>query len=374
MQESVIRPDDINSYRKRNCFDDLCKFIDSNSGKSGKIAAICGLRRTGKTILMEQLALKYGCNEVYQVDIHDTMDDVFDLLDEKHDNDEKLVLIDEITNAEDFIENSAILADIYAKSGIDIIISADSPDIILKAESKALLGRIVKFDTTYISFAEYSFLFGISNINDYVEFSRKVIQHIKLNRENFIVTDRKIKRVSSTDYCPVKAESIIFYNTQNALAGKDFYVCQPTFSGDLAGEYDMLVYVKASGTHYAFEIKHNATFDAQGNYVDGQDKHLMNEDLRSISEESFGYREQACVLYNGKSFLAPNQTIYLNIADFLKTIDKTRDINRTMDALTSSLPVKSKESLTAISKTGDTPAPAPRSKPAISISKGCDRS
>ena len=69
-----IHPDEIFGLNKRYCFDDAIRFLDASKGTSGKILSSYGLRRTGKTDLMKQLALKYGIPYIYEVTPNDTME------------------------------------------------------------------------------------------------------------------------------------------------------------------------------------------------------------------------------------------------------------------------------------------------------------
>ena len=56
VMKRVIYSEEISGLNKRNCFDDAARFLDASKGESGKILSLYGLRRTGKTVLMKQLA------------------------------------------------------------------------------------------------------------------------------------------------------------------------------------------------------------------------------------------------------------------------------------------------------------------------------
>ena len=45
-------------------------------------------------------------------------------------------------------------------------------------------------------------------------------------------------------------------------------------------------------------------------------------------------------MYRGKPFKSDTGIVYLNIADFLKTINKERDIDKTMDLLSDELEIR----------------------------------
>lgn len=70
----------------------------------------------------------------------------------------------------DFINNSASLADCFAKAGARIIISGTDSLSIAFAEDHELYDRVRKVNTTYTSFAEYHTLFPLAEINDYIRY------------------------------------------------------------------------------------------------------------------------------------------------------------------------------------------------------------
>lgn len=70
----------------------------------------------------------------------------------------------------DFINNSASLADCFAKAGARIIISGTDSLSIAFAEDYELYDRVRKVNTTYTSFAEYHTLFPLENIYDYIRY------------------------------------------------------------------------------------------------------------------------------------------------------------------------------------------------------------
>ena len=81
-----------------------------------------------------------------------------------------VIFINEITKVSDFINNSSVLADCFAKAGVRIIISGMDSLSIAFAEDYELYDRVRKVNTTYISFAEYHTLFPLENIYDYIRY------------------------------------------------------------------------------------------------------------------------------------------------------------------------------------------------------------
>ena len=98
------------------------------------------------------------------------MEDVYEVLDECIKNEKSIVLLDEITNIEDFTYDSEILADYYAKKGISIIIAGTDSLGLTLAGKGPLLGRKLEISMNYISFAEHSRVLGTKNIDENIKY------------------------------------------------------------------------------------------------------------------------------------------------------------------------------------------------------------
>lgn len=133
-------------------------------------------------------------------------------------------------------------------------------------------------------------------------------------------------------------EQIVIFDTSKCLDISKYFVCKPEFyiNDQRKGEYDMLIQDKINNKYWAFEIKHtNNPFIAYKNneYI-GQDKHLLNKKFEEIVTETYGDKQNVCVLYNGNPFTSPTGTVYLNLSDFLISLSKTKDVEKTMNILT----------------------------------------
>ena len=533
-----VSSDALKGCKTRDCFDKVCSFIDDKRCYNGKILALYGLRRTGKSFLLGQIKDKYDTSDNVAFfefpsglkngePLLFTMDDVYDALDECVASGKNIVLLDEITNVDDFTYDSEILADDYAKKGLSIIVSGTDSLGLKLAGNNALFGRKPDVPMTYISFAEHCRVFGTNDIDDYIKYgglmheglsadddmvkditsqrryldsavsgniSRSLEKYMKYNKETteydgiskytyrdvqqiinklvedysgkfdeskinyktlYNIIDYPLKRfrrefssdvkeqISSnrvkiseeyarkinvecnlskpatpelmealtsalsvldvastlnvcrfaktgdewknTDYkayhiiqpaikyyqlCAAKdmymnttdlshmnhaereylstkleekifgdmTEAIVQFDTQRDLDEKRYSVYKPEFviDGDTKGEYDMLIYDKRKNSYFGFEVKHTDNpylcFDKEGKY-EGQDKNLLNNDIREVIDADFGKREHVCVLYNGKPFSAPTGTTFLNIGSFLRSLDETHDIYKTYDEL-----------------------------------------
>lgn len=174
--ERFVMP--VAEYRRRDGYKDLEQYLYQDS--FGKVFILCGLRRTGKTTLIRQAiaAMKpedFERSAFIQVRPGDNLGDVnFDLrwLEE---NQYKYVFLDEVTLAKDFIEGAALLSDIYAASGMKIVLSGTDSLGFLFSESEELYDRCVMLHTTLIPYREYERVLGIQGIDQYIRYGGTMV-------------------------------------------------------------------------------------------------------------------------------------------------------------------------------------------------------
>ena len=165
---------DISDMNKRKAFAILKDFVLGDECYQGEILAVCGLKRTGKTTLLKQLlcdivAYTASCAFLEMQD-SDTMKMLERRIEEEQAKGKTVIFINEITKVSDFINNSSVLADCFAKAGVRIIISGKDSLSVAFAEDYELYDRVRKVNTTYTSFAEYHTLFPSEDINDYIRY------------------------------------------------------------------------------------------------------------------------------------------------------------------------------------------------------------
>jgi hypothetical protein len=158
--------------RQRDAVKAVTNFMTGNTCRGGRIFVLYGLRRTGKTTIMEQ-ALEQVRDELpcafYEMTNGDSIQDVFDLIVREEEKGTKVLCLDEITKVDRFIQNSSVLPDIFAKDGMRIILTGtDSLGFYLA--SNELFDRTVTVSTTYISPAEHFRVLGTSDIDDYIRY------------------------------------------------------------------------------------------------------------------------------------------------------------------------------------------------------------
>lgn len=160
------------NYLSRDKLSNITKFIDSDTCYEGKVFILNGLRRTGKSTLMEQALLSYPAEKCafYQVTDKATIDDVVAELYALKKQGINVVAFDEITEMKDFINQSALLPDVLAKSGMKIILAGTNSLGLLLAKEDELFNRTIQINTTHIPFAEHCRVLGTNNMDDYIAY------------------------------------------------------------------------------------------------------------------------------------------------------------------------------------------------------------
>ena len=171
MEPRNIDSFDVNNKKERFAIQQMKQFIESKDESYGKILVLYGLRRTGKTTMMEQTSKFYNSFKncaFYEISNDDSINDIKNILIQEKNKGTEIICFDEITKAKDFITNSAVLPDIFAKENMKIIVAGtDSLGFVL-AERTELFDRTVRVNTTHISYAEHSKVLNVNDIDDYI--------------------------------------------------------------------------------------------------------------------------------------------------------------------------------------------------------------
>lgn len=137
-----------------------------------RVCAVYGLQSTGKrTVMLQAIAdmseedfLKTAYIEVEDTDcIQDVVDDLH-LLWAK---DVEYVFVNEITRMRDFIDDAAMLSDIFAMMGMKIVLTGTSSLSFWLSGNHELYDRVRLVYTTYMPYQEYSRLMG-QTIEEYL--------------------------------------------------------------------------------------------------------------------------------------------------------------------------------------------------------------
>lgn len=173
MKELLLEDFSKTHKEKRNAYSVINDYIHSEECYDGTVFAIHGLRRTGKTTIMEQLMLdnkdSIGCMFLLAEE-KDRMDMLYEKLDEALERKVKCVFIDEVTFIDDFIDDSSLLSNYYAKEGLRIILAGTDSLSLMFAEDRELFGRVKHISTTYIPFEEHCRVLKTNDMDNYIEY------------------------------------------------------------------------------------------------------------------------------------------------------------------------------------------------------------
>lgn len=160
-------------YKKRECIKELRDYIFGMP--QDKVFIIYGLRRTGKTTLIRQILtelseIEFKKAAFIQVKAKDTLADVDADLRLLEENGYKYVFIDEVTLMEDFVEGAAIFSDIYASSGMKLVLSGTDSLGFAFSKEEQLYDRCILLHTTFIPYREFEEVLGIQGIDEYIRY------------------------------------------------------------------------------------------------------------------------------------------------------------------------------------------------------------
>ena len=163
----------VKEYKKRECYTALYDFVFGEH--QDKVFILYGLRRTGKTTLIRQILLDMSEEELQkaafiQIKTNDTLSDINSDLSYLEKQGCKYVFIDEVTLMEDFIEGAALFSDIYASSGIKIVLSGTDSLGFMFTRHEQLFDRCILLHTTFISYREYENVLDIKGIDEYIRY------------------------------------------------------------------------------------------------------------------------------------------------------------------------------------------------------------
>ena len=160
-------------YKKRECIHVLRDYIFGPV--QDRVLIIYGLRRTGKTTMIRQILTELSPEEFkkaafIQVTTGDSLADVdtdLRLLERKG---FRYVFIDEVTLLEDFIEGAALFSDIYASSGMKIVLSGTDSLGFAFTREEQLYDRCILLHTTFIPYREFEDVLGVKGIDEYIRY------------------------------------------------------------------------------------------------------------------------------------------------------------------------------------------------------------
>ncbi len=202
----------VKRYKKRDCFEKLSDFIYDTTTE--KVMILYGLRRTGKTTLIRQVIADMQEDDLrraafIQIKSSNTLADVNADLKKLESAGYKYIFIDEVTLMKDFIEGAAVFADIFAASGMKIVLSGTDSLGFLFSEDEQLFDRCIMIHTTFIPYREFERVLGISGIDEYIRYGGTMsISGVNYNEDSVFANSKK-----ASEYI----DSAIAKNIQHSL-------------------------------------------------------------------------------------------------------------------------------------------------------------
>ena len=322
--------DPIRNLQRRDCFAVLEDYLER--GYTGKVFILYGLRRTGKTTLLKQAIASLPLSDFsrtafIQVKPGDTLGDINADLKWFLEKGYKNVFLDEVTFATDFIEGAALLSDIYAASGMHIVLSGTDSLGFIFSESEELYDRCIMLHTTFIPYREFEKVLGISGIDEYIRYGGTMSLGGK--HYNEAVT---FKTKASTDEY---IDSAIAKNIQHSLR----YYQDGGHFRHLAELYEKDELTSAIN-RVVEDINHRFTIEVLTKDFVSNDLGISRRNLRKdrehpkdildrIDKETFteGLRRMLEILNKNEQSVQITDTHRVEIKEYLDLLDLTVDIS-----------------------------------------------
>ena len=207
----------VKKYKKRFCYKSLLSYLNSNVDK---VCILYGLRRTGKTTMLFQALKDIDFNKAAYIKVKESDNMLIKDINILNENGYKYLFIDEVTLMEDFINSAATLSDIYCKLGMKIVLSGTDSLGFAFADKDELYDRNIMVHTSYISFKEFSYILGIDDVDQYIEYGGT----FKIENMNYDDIDSKNDEVAfrSDESTRKYIDTAISRNIQRSLRNNHF--------------------------------------------------------------------------------------------------------------------------------------------------------
>ena len=198
-------------YKKRACYATIHDYVFGE--QQDKVFILYGLRRTGKTTLIRQIILNMKPEErrkaaFIQIKSTDTLSEINADLRTLEANGYQYIFVDEVTLMEDFIEGAALFSDIYAGSGMKLVLSGTDSLGFIFTKHEQLYDRCIMLHTTFIPYREFEQVLGIQGIDNYIRYGGTMsISGVNYNDSTFTT------KQSTDEYI----DSAIARNIQHSL-------------------------------------------------------------------------------------------------------------------------------------------------------------
>ncbi len=200
-------------WKKRECFAALHDYIYGEN--NDRVLILYGLRRTGKTTLVRQLMGEMPAEMLskaafVQLSSRHSLADVNHDLKLLESLGYRYVFVDEVTMLGDFIEGAALFSDVFAASGMKVVLSGTDSLGFVFSEDEQLYDRCILLHTTFIPYREFENVLGVAGIDRFIEYGGTMsMGGSNYNTDKFTFATKK----SADDY----VDSAIARNIQHSL-------------------------------------------------------------------------------------------------------------------------------------------------------------
>lgn len=163
----------VRGFKRRACYTRLHDYV--YGVPQDKVFILYGLRRTGKTTLIRQILAEMSDEELsraafIQVTAQNTLAELNSVLRYLEQRGYQRIFLDEVTLMEDFIRGAALFSDIFAASGMRLVLSGTDSLGFLFTEDEQLYDRCILLHTTFIPYREFENVLGIHGIDEYIRY------------------------------------------------------------------------------------------------------------------------------------------------------------------------------------------------------------
>lgn len=228
-------------FKHRECYNKLKDYVFEDD--FGHVFILYGLRRTGKTTLIRQIVLNMSPKQrkkaaFIQISSKDTLFDLNSDLKYLEKNGYVYVFIDEITLLNDFIDGAALFSDIYATSGMKIVLSGTDSLGFIFSKSEQLYDRCIMLHTTFISYREFENVLGIKGIDNFIHYGGTMsMEGVYYNENSSFATKKK-----TDEYIDTAIARNIQHSLKHYQDGDHFHLLFDLFNkGELTSAINRIV-------------------------------------------------------------------------------------------------------------------------------------
>ena len=264
----------VKAFKKREIFSALHDYVFGDV--SDRVFVLYGLRRTGKTTMIRQIVSEMSEDMLEKtafilINAGNNLASINRELGELEAKGYRYIFLDEVTLMEDFIEGAALFSDIYASSGMKIVLSGTDSLGFVFSEDEQLYDRCIMLHTTFIPYREFERVLGIHGIDEYIRYGGTMsMGGVKYNAEPTFATKAK-----TDEY----VDSAIARNIQHSLK----YYRYGGHFGSLAELYEKNELTSAIN-RIIEDINHRFTLEVLTRQFRSHDLRVSANNLRSTND------------------------------------------------------------------------------------------